>query len=276
MRRAHRWITDDNMRFPSAAAVGMVLRVAHQLQVPIAQPAVTISVHALVKYVRPVPWADQSCSVLFTDFVEIMTPILRPCALFEVFSPRVMASHRDSDYGLDAIWCRYLAKLWGYPLERVCAVIRTRANFGKRYASNRTRSYSFQNALKEKGCLKSRLPMHWSHCEVMKVLSCDATASNLGKTLPGAGVYPQLCANGPAPSRYHKRAKAIAKASASPDLQAHQVVNTSRGITWKLALWPATEKTPVQRTDRSDSYQQIFVAGMQKAGLAASYIAAVA
>jgi hypothetical protein len=94
--------------------------------------------------------------VLFTDFVEIMTPILRPCALFEVFPPRVMASHRDSDYGVDAIWCRYLAKLWGYPLERVCAVIRTRANFGNRYASNRTRSYSFQNGTERERLLEEQ------------------------------------------------------------------------------------------------------------------------
>jgi hypothetical protein len=210
----HSWITDDNLYFSSSVwKINQVLQRVHQLQVPIAQPSVKTTIHPLVRTSWNGGWATSKghatsmCVTLLTDFVEIMTPIMRPCALFEVFGRALFASHRTSDYGLDAVWCRYLATLWNYPLERVCAVIKVPGPPFKKVKSNTTigeHSYSLETALEESRCLRFRRGMHWSRCEVLEVntvLPCNRNASALHvKGLPGAGHYPKACMNGPAPT----------------------------------------------------------------------------
>ena len=112
--------------FPSATATLRVLQQAHFLQVPISQAAVKNSAHGIV---RPgMGHAERShqllppCHIRLTDFVESMAPIFQPCALMDMYT-RLYWVGRASDYGMDAIWCRLLARLWKRPLLGTCAVI---------------------------------------------------------------------------------------------------------------------------------------------------------
>jgi len=177
-RFSHVWICDDNIRFPQPAALITLLREVQHTNALIAQPAIGRSIHGLMNPASrrtrhegrcaPLP----SCSVRYTDFVEVMSPIFQPCALLELYR-RLYWIGRASDWGIDTIWCRYLAKHWKRPLLGTCAVVDVaEGRFSKRYIKHK-HSYSVSKAMGDVGCMYKRLRMHWSDCSTLQVAECS-------------------------------------------------------------------------------------------------------
>jgi len=63
------------------------------------------------------------CRFRYTDFVEVMAPLLRPRALLNVLQNCDRCIHKQSTWGLAQIWCKFSARMSGQELDRGCALL---------------------------------------------------------------------------------------------------------------------------------------------------------
>lgn len=95
---SHIWIVDDNVKMP-AASMKMFLSLVMRSNAYIAQPAVSQSHISLA---RP----KLSCDIRFTDYVEIMAPLVNTCVLQHVLK-YLYRKNVYSNWGIDMLWCKY-------------------------------------------------------------------------------------------------------------------------------------------------------------------------
>jgi len=95
------WFPDDDLIFPGGAA-SLFFELCDQLQLAVAQPALSQDSHLTWEITRQVP--GQVCR--FTDFVEIMAPCFRADAL-RILAPSF--SENRSGWGYEWLWRRLLA-----------------------------------------------------------------------------------------------------------------------------------------------------------------------
>jgi len=67
--------------------------------------------------------ANASCRFSYTPFVEVMAPLFRPLALWQIFHECEGCFSDKSVWGLDFVWCSLSAKVYNLPRERGCALI---------------------------------------------------------------------------------------------------------------------------------------------------------
>lgn len=67
--------------------------------------------------------ADTVCRYSYTKIIEVMTPLFRPQALWEMLHECDGCISDQSIWGLDLVWCSLAAKLYGLPTGQGCALI---------------------------------------------------------------------------------------------------------------------------------------------------------
>jgi len=75
--------------------------------------------HILCAYQK----ADSKCRFSYTRWVEVMTPLLRPQALWQTVRECEGCITDVTDWGIDSVWCSRSAKLFGLPKDRGCALL---------------------------------------------------------------------------------------------------------------------------------------------------------
>ena len=175
MRFSHIWITDEDVLFPPAEHVLRYVKAVQALQLPLAQPAVQSSTHRMLQpWSRAAPSSQRNgraplaststpCSVKFTDFVEVMSPLLQTCAFLDVFLHLYEPAHA-SDWGLDRLWCRFLAARWRIPLCTTCAAVESGGTFEKLWGRQHVSSFKYEEAHADDLCLRARMPTWDSRC----------------------------------------------------------------------------------------------------------------
>lgn len=66
---------------------------------------------------------DPGCRWSYTRFIEVMTPLLRPQALWQVVQQCDACITELSTWGLNSVWCSIAAKTAGLPRDRGCSLI---------------------------------------------------------------------------------------------------------------------------------------------------------
>lgn len=127
-RFTHVWLTDDNVVFGLPRAALKLVQVAKTLEVEFAAPAFATTA-------MPIARPDRKCSAHTTDYVEIMAPLATSRALIASYSSLYRPG--GSDWGLDMLWCRFVAhQLRGlahsdYNTSRVCVIANVGPGFSK-------------------------------------------------------------------------------------------------------------------------------------------------
>jgi len=67
--------------------------------------------------------ADYRCRFSYTRWVEVMTPLLRPRALWHTIHECEGCITDATDWGIDSVWCSRSAKLFGLPKDQGCALL---------------------------------------------------------------------------------------------------------------------------------------------------------
>mmetsp|Transcript_98144 Transcript_98144/g.184567 ORF Transcript_98144/g.184567 Transcript_98144/m.184567 type:complete len:378 (+) Transcript_98144:35-1168(+) len=67
--------------------------------------------------------ADLNCRFSYTQIIEVMTPLFRPQALWQMIHECEGCISDESIWGIDLIWCSLSAKLYGLPTDKGCALI---------------------------------------------------------------------------------------------------------------------------------------------------------
>ena len=172
-RFSHVWVTDDDVAFPGMRELRRFLTTAASLDAAIVQPTTDSSVHGLV---RP----RQGCAVATpTDFVEFQSPLMERCVFLETVG--VLHHSTRSDYGLDMVWCRYVASRAHsrWDLCTACAVIEARG-FEKRYGTTHAHSYNVSAAMEDDQQLRQAHAPYESLCTV--VGACRDGAAPLARS----------------------------------------------------------------------------------------------
>ena len=162
-RYSHVWVTDDDVTFPGPLELRRFFDVAARLDAAILQPATRGSVHGLVQ-----PDPSRSCAVArSTDFVEFQSPFMERCVFAETVGVLHQSTH--SDYGLDMIWCRWLAaqphSRWN--LCNVCAIVDAVDGFEKRYGDAHVHSYNTTFAVQDDRRMREAHAAYDSLCAVV-------------------------------------------------------------------------------------------------------------
>mmetsp|Transcript_40577 Transcript_40577/g.75548 ORF Transcript_40577/g.75548 Transcript_40577/m.75548 type:complete len:412 (-) Transcript_40577:75-1310(-) len=143
------WIADDNIDF-THLNVARYLGLATESGANIVQPAVEFDSHGIpsheivLAYSAPVELANHSLSrslYRYTDFVEVMSPMFSPAALeaaWKLYLPGLR-----SDFGMDQVWCRYVAAQLQSPVNRSCVIVDAEPMFKMPHIQ----SYNVQDAL---------------------------------------------------------------------------------------------------------------------------------
>jgi len=143
------WVADDNIDF-THLDVSRYTSLAAESGASIVQPAVEfdsegIPSHEIVlAYTGAVQLANHGWShslYRYTDFVEVMSPMFSAEALraaWKLYIPGLR-----SDFGMDQVWCRYVASQLSSPSDRTCAIIDAEHMFKMPHIQ----SYNFQDAL---------------------------------------------------------------------------------------------------------------------------------
>ncbi|CAJ1336468.1 unnamed protein product [Effrenium voratum] len=126
------WIADDNIDF-SQLDVKRYLSLAAESGANIVQPAVDFDSHGIPSHEIVIANTDplelespdsgppRRSVYRYSDFVEVMSPLFRAPALpvaWKLYLPGL-----GSDFGMDQLWCRFVAAKLHGPLERGCAII---------------------------------------------------------------------------------------------------------------------------------------------------------
>ncbi|CAE6966741.1 ITCH [Symbiodinium sp. CCMP2592] len=123
------WVADDNIDF-THLDVSRYTSLAAESGASIVQPAVEfdsegIPSHEIVlAYTGAVQLPNHGWShslYRYTDFVEVMSPMFSVEALraaWKLYIPGLR-----SDFGMDQVWCRYVASQLSSPSDRTCAII---------------------------------------------------------------------------------------------------------------------------------------------------------
>ena len=136
---SHVWIVDDNVKL-SQGVVEMVKQSLDKIKAIIYQPAIQES-H--IPVVRP----NRSCAYRYTDYVEIMSPIIGRVALEHALK-YLHRSDTYSDWGLDMLWCKWLATSLAVNESTACVVLD--AAIAEKVRKKAT--YSYARALNDKRC----------------------------------------------------------------------------------------------------------------------------
>ena len=161
-RFSHVWVTDDDVAFPHSHFLNQFLHTAMALDAAIVQPATAGSVHGLVR-----PDRSRTCAIArATDFVEFQSPLMERCVFLEAVG--LMHHGSSSDYGLDMVWCRWIA---AQPHSRwsictVCAVIEA-DGFEKRYGESHAHSYNVSSALQDDRRMRQAYAPYESLCAIV-------------------------------------------------------------------------------------------------------------
>jgi hypothetical protein len=102
---SHVWLLDEDVSLPPPHHVSGFVSIAVRLQAGLAQPTVDAATWSVVK-------PNSECAVRETDVVETQMPLMRTQAAIDVFT-HLLPDELESDWGLDATWCRYLEAKYG-------------------------------------------------------------------------------------------------------------------------------------------------------------------
>ena len=102
---SHVWLLDEDVLLPPPHHVSGFVSIAARLQAALAQPTLDAATWSVVK-------PNTECAVRETDIVEMQMPLMRTQAAVDVFS-HLLPEELESDWGLDATWCRYLEAKYG-------------------------------------------------------------------------------------------------------------------------------------------------------------------
>jgi len=185
----HVWMTDEDVIFPAPPGLRHFVDFAVHIGAAVLQPSMIGSVHPFLH-----PGKEPLlCKVWATDFVEIQSPLIHRCAFAEVLT-RIHTSNR-SDYGVDRVWCRYLATIYPWTLCTACAVVESRL-FEKAQAPPQQRdpsgsvvfnvhrhSYDMNAANADDRCVRQRFASYDSGC---LVLGCHKPATRCTGTTPAS------------------------------------------------------------------------------------------
>jgi len=119
------WISDDNIDI-TGLNVKDYVRLADNSGAVIVQPAVDdtdngVSSHEMLNVFRIRLPGIGRCAYRLTDFVEVMSPMFRPSALKIAYRTHLKGT--ASDWGMDNVWCHYVASQMALPQDKACAVV---------------------------------------------------------------------------------------------------------------------------------------------------------
>ncbi|CAK8986698.1 unnamed protein product [Durusdinium trenchii] len=143
------WIADDNVDFTSLD-VKRYLALAAETGASLVQPAVEFDSHGIpshqivTAYSADVELPDHSISrslYRYSDFVEVMSPLFREDALIAAW--KLYLPGLGSDFGMDFLWCRFVAAQLRARVDRVCAII----DAEHMYKLPHLESYNFEDGL---------------------------------------------------------------------------------------------------------------------------------
>ena len=137
---SHVWIVDDNVELSQSAILTMHAMSRSGLAY-IAQPSIR---NSHIPIVRP----NDSCSYRYTDYVEVMAPVIHTCALRPILHSLVRQDVY-SDWGLDMLWCKWSAAALNESTFHMCAVVDSVQAIKRRMIPP---SYSYARALNDKRC----------------------------------------------------------------------------------------------------------------------------
>lgn len=148
------WVADDNIDFTSMN-VREYLMLADESRALIVQPAVEdegsgVPSHELVNVFRQKLVGIGTCLYRLTDFVEVMSPMFRPLAL--AFAYDLHLSGAMADWGMDLVWCRYVASRARHSPDRACAVVDATPMVKLRH----DHSYNFHEAMLDGDRVRTR------------------------------------------------------------------------------------------------------------------------
>jgi len=119
------WISDDNIDM-TRLNVKEYIRLADNSGAVIVQPAVDdsnpgVPSHEMLNVFQIRLPGIGRCAYRLTDFVEVMSPMFRPSALKIAYKTHLTGS--ASDWGMDNVWCHYVATYMALPQDKTCAVV---------------------------------------------------------------------------------------------------------------------------------------------------------
>eukprot|EP00931_Biecheleriopsis_adriatica_P107914 TRINITY_DN82250_c0_g1_i1.p1 TRINITY_DN82250_c0_g1~~TRINITY_DN82250_c0_g1_i1.p1 ORF type:complete len:392 (+),score=48.99 TRINITY_DN82250_c0_g1_i1:64-1239(+) len=125
------WVSDDNVDF-TQMDVSLFFALARESGANIFQPAIDfdgkgIPSHEAMNVFRdsvalPNGKVDRSL-YRYSDFVEIMSPVFHGLAVLQAAYEIYARNWLHSDWGMDEVWCRYVAARLGRPQNTSCAII---------------------------------------------------------------------------------------------------------------------------------------------------------
>ena len=187
-RFSHVWVFDENVDFPPLSNVRSFILTSAEMGALIAQPAVSGTAWPQLH-----PQTKNGCFARWTDFVEIMMPLLQTRVALDVFEHLLLPQAR-TDWGVDQVWCRWVARRYGVNSTRACAVIDS-GPFAKRVSH--TAGYSRGIGEVELGCMNkihARLLSSVAPGVVHKLpigtAKEDMCYTNISHVLPSKGAGP--------------------------------------------------------------------------------------
>ena len=159
---SHVWIMDDNVKI-TRNSIDTMKQAVQNTSALVYQPAI-IGSH--IPLVRP----NNTCSYRYTDYVEIMSPIIETAALQHVLE-HLHRTDAYSDWGLDMLWCKWLSASFKIDQSMACAIIDDATATKIRKKS----SYSYARALNDKRCTvrhmkRYKTKFHTFSCNSRRIL----------------------------------------------------------------------------------------------------------
>lgn len=181
------WALDEDIDL-TGTPVGTLLRLADASGAPVMGPALLVpkSARSLTFSVQA-PRAD--CSFRYTNFVEVIAPLLRTSTLGALLVDCGCIGERTS-WGLDGVWCGYLASRRSEAQGGACAVLdaapvvhRDFKTLAGKYAPGGKEVAAFDAAgAADKEEVRRRFPQLFVSGEDIRTLRCVPAPSAKGKS----------------------------------------------------------------------------------------------
>jgi len=165
-RFTHIWVPDEDVSFPDVPSIRLFVQMAQRLDLLIAQPPVRGSTFGKLAVHRPTDCdQEQCCAARLTNFVEVMAPLLKTCA-FVVAWTSLLGPEAVSEWGVNEVWCPFVAHEFRRPLCGSCGVIDPPGGFVKTTAATVTgqqhnSSYDWGAASMDAQCARAWFGHGW-------------------------------------------------------------------------------------------------------------------